>query len=121
MCKQVEAPAIAKERGMTRLVFEDDFDSIDTIDVYGTGDKKFKWYTTRPFRATPLKPDDIKVENSVLTVCNEEPTYGWGVATINPRTRRGFEFCKGVLEFRIRIPRPRANDKEKGEKVRHFY
>ena len=116
MNKTIEAPQIAKEKGMTRLVFEDDFDSIDTIDVYGTGKEGYKWYTTRPFRAAPLSPDDIKVENSVLTVCSAEPTYGWGVATINPRTRVGFEFCKGVLEFRIRIPRPRANDKEAGEK-----
>ena len=83
--KQIPIPAIAAEKGMTRLVFEDDFDSIDTIDLYGTGDKKYKWYTTRPFRAAPLKPDDVKVENSVLTVCNEDPMYNWGIATINPR------------------------------------
>ena len=116
MNKKIEAPQIAVEKGYTRLVFEDDFDSADTIDLYGTGKEGYKWYTTRPFRATPLKPTDVKVENSVLTVCNEDPIYNWGVATINPRTRVGFEFCKGVLEFRIRIPRPRANDKEAGEK-----
>lgn len=115
MSKRIEAPQIAKENGMTRLVFEDDFDSADTIDLYGTGDATYKWYTTRPFRAKPLDPDDVKVENSVLTVCCKEPTYNWGIATVNPRTRVGFEFCKGVLEFRIRIPRPRANDKDAGE------
>ena len=33
----IEAPEIAKKHGMTRLVFEDDFDSTDTIDLNGTG------------------------------------------------------------------------------------
>ena len=33
MCKTIEAPWIAKENGLTRLVFEDDFDSLDTIDL----------------------------------------------------------------------------------------
>ncbi len=115
MNKTIEAPEIAKANGMTRLVFEDDFDSADTIDLYGTGKEGYKWYTTRPFRAKPLEPDDVKVENSVLTVCCKEPTYNWGIATVNSRTRIGFEFCKGVLEYRFRIPRPRANDKDAGE------
>ena len=36
MKKTIEASQIAKEHGMTVLVFEDDFDSIDTIDVNNT-------------------------------------------------------------------------------------
>lgn len=102
--KQIPIPEIAQERGMTRLVFEDDFDSLDTIDLYGTGDKKYKWYTTRPFRATPLTPDDFRIENSVLYLEQHDSLYNYGLCTYNPRVRRGFSFNKGVLEFRFRIP-----------------
>lgn len=104
MNKEIKIPEIAKEHGMTRLVFEDDFDSIDTIDVEGTGEKGFKWYTTRPFRAKPLTGDDFRVENSVLYLEQHDSLYNYGLCTYNPRTYRGFSFNKGVLEFRIRIP-----------------
>ncbi len=115
MCKAVEAPWLAKERGMTRLVFEDDFDTIDTIDVNNTGAEGFKWYVDRPYRATVLEPDDYTVENSVLTLCNKLPTYNYGLCSYHPKKEIGYAFFKGVLEFRLRIPRPRANvEGEKG-------
>ena len=44
MCKHMEAPEIAKKYGMTRLVFEDDFESMDTIDLGATGEEGYKWY-----------------------------------------------------------------------------
>lgn len=109
MNKQIEAPQIAREHGMTRLVFEDDFDSVDTIDVTGLGTKGFKWYTTRPFRAKPLTADDFRVENSVLYLEQHDSLYNYGLCTYNPRTRQGFSFNKGVLEFRFRIPHYDAN------------
>ena len=112
MNKTIEAPAIAKAHGMTQLVFEDDFDSLDTIDVENTGREGFKWYIKRPFKATVLEPDDYKVENSVLTVCNKLSTYNYGLGSMHPGTLAGFAFNKGVLEFRIRIPRPRPNTEE---------
>ena len=104
MPKIIEPPEIAKERGMTRLVFEDDFDSLDTIDVTGTGDTKYKWYTTRAFRAKPLTAEDFRVENSILYLEEHDSLYNYGLCTYNPRTRCGFSFNKGVLEFRFRIP-----------------
>ena len=104
MSKQIEVPQIAQERGMTRLVFEDDFDSLDTIDINGTGEKGYKWYTTRSFRAKPLTADDFRVENSVIYLEQHDSLYNYGLCTYNPRTRRGFSFNKGVLEFRFRIP-----------------
>ncbi len=116
MSKMIEAPWIAKENGMTRLVFEDDFDSLDTIDVENTGKEGFKWYISRAYSATVLDKDDYKVENSILTLCEKEPTYNYGLCSYNAREDHGFAFFKGVLEARIRIPRPRKNDKEAGEK-----
>lgn len=102
--KTIPIPEIAEKYGMRHLVFEDDFDSYDTIDVSGEGTYGYKWYTTRPFRARPLTTDDFRVENSVLYLEQHDSLYNYGLATINPRTRQGFSFNKGVLEFRIRIP-----------------
>ena len=116
MSKTVEAPWIAKEKGMTRLVFEDDFDSLDTIDVENTGKEGFKWYTCRAFGAPAMKPTDYTVNDSVLTLACENSIWNYALQTFNPKTKVGYSFLKGVLEFRIRIPRPRANDKEAGEK-----
>ena len=104
MTKGMDIPKAAKEYGMMRLVFEDDFDSLDTIDIKGLGTKGFKWYTTRPFRAKPLTADDFRVENSVLYLEQHDSLYNYGLCTYNPRTRQGFSFNKGVLEFRFRIP-----------------
>ncbi|MBR2406760.1 MAG: hypothetical protein IKB04_06985 [Clostridia bacterium] len=116
MSKAIEAPWLAKENGMTKLVFEDDFESMDTIDVDNTGKEGYKWYTCRAFGASPMKPEDCKIDNSVLTLACENAIWNYGLCTFNPKTEVGFSFFKGVLEFRIRIPRPRTNDKEAGEK-----
>lgn len=102
--KNIPVPEIAEKYGMRHLVFEDDFDSMDTIDVEGEGTYGYKWYTTRPFRAKPLTADDFRVENSVLYLEQHDSLYNYGLATINPRTRQGFTFNKGVLEVRFRIP-----------------
>lgn len=107
MNKVIETPWLAKEHGMTTLVFEDDFDSLDTIDVNNTGAKGYKWYVERPYKFTTLKADvDYKVEDSVLTLCNIDHTYNYGLGTYHPTKRVGWWFCQGVLEFRVRIPNP---------------
>ena len=109
MSKKIETPQLAKERGMTVLVFEDDFDSLETIDVNNTGDKGYKWYVERPYKFTTLtEGEDYKVEDSVLTLCNKDATYNYGIGTYHPTKKNGWSFCKGYLEFRIRIPRNRS-------------
>jgi|GEM_PF-956862 len=52
-----------------QLVFYDEFNSPSTIDINGTGNPKFKWFTT-PFFARPSskKPSIIKVSNGILTL-----------------------------------------------------
>ncbi len=108
MSKKIEVPWLAKEHGMTMLVFEDDFDSYDTIDVNNTGKKGYKWYVERPYRFTTLTAEvDYKVENSVLTVCNVDHKWNYGLGTFHPTTKVGWSFCKGVLEFRLRLPNPK--------------
>ena len=107
MSRIIETPQLAKEHGMTVLVFEDDFDSLDTIDVNNTGDKGYKWYVERPYKFTTLtEGTDYKVADSVLTLCNVDAQYNYGIGTYHPTKKNGWSFCKGYLEFRIRIPEP---------------
>ncbi len=104
MSKRIEVPAIAKKHGMTRLVFEDDFESPDTIDIHATGEEGYKWYVRRPYRAQPLTSEDFRVENSVLYLAEHDSMYNYGLATIDAKSGVGFVFNKGVLEFRVRVP-----------------
>ncbi len=104
MKKQIEAPAIAKEHGMTRLVFEDDFDSLDTIDINATGEEGYKWYVRRPYECVTMIPEDFTIENSVLTLHETNSLYNYGLATVDGENGVGYTFNKGVLEFRIRVP-----------------
>ena len=104
MCAHIEAPEIAKKYGMTRLVFEDDFDSVDTIDINGTGKEGYKWYIRRPYKSTVMTPEDITIADSVLTLHEHNSLYNYGLATVDGYNGVGYAFNKGVLEFRIRIP-----------------
>ena len=104
MCKTIMPPAIAQERGFTKLVFEDDFESYDTIDLNGTGEEGYKWYIRRPYKATTLTPEDFSVKDSVLTLHENNSLYNYGLATVDAHNGVGFTFNKGVLEFRVRVP-----------------
>ena len=104
MNKQIEAPEIAKKYGMTRLVFEDDFDSMDTIDMDGTGKEGYKWYIRRPYKSTIMTTDDITIKDSILTLHEHNSLYNYGLATVDGYNGVGYTFNKGVLEFRCRVP-----------------
>ena len=104
MCKSITPPEIAKEHGMTKLVFEDDFDSLDTIDLNATGEEGYKWYVRRPYSCTTMTPDDITIKDSILTLHEHNSLFNYGLATVDGRNGVGYTFNKGVLEFRCRIP-----------------
>ncbi len=95
-------PEIALQHGMTRLAFEDDFDSLDTIDVNDTRQPGYKWYLSRPYRMEPSKKEDFKVENSVITL--KSPRGAWTLCSMEWESQVGYAFHQGVLEFRVRIP-----------------
>jgi len=100
----IEAPEIAKKHGMTRLVFEDDFDSTDTIDLNGTGEAGYKWYVRRPYAAPTLTAEDFTIEGSVLKLHENNSKYNYGLSTVDGKNGVGYTFNKGVLEFRVRVP-----------------
>ena len=101
--------AILKDGGLNILVFSDDFDSLDTVDVNNTAKEGYKWYVDRPYGASTLTSADYTVKNGVMTVHNLLPTYNYGLSTVDCVSHVGFTFNTGYLEVRLRIPRPRAN------------
>lgn len=104
--------AMLAEADITNLIFSDDFDSISTVDVTDSGAVGYKWYVDRPYGAVTLTPNDYTVKDGVMTVCNEIPTYNYGLGTYHPGERVGFTYNMGYMEVRLRIPRPRENTAE---------
>ncbi len=113
--KDVPIPEIALKHGMTRLVFEDDFDSPDTIDVNDTRQPGYKWYVSRAYGQEPSAPENYKVENSVLTLqAQQGDRTNWTLCSMEWQSQIGYAFHQGVLEFRVRIPVPDRPEGAKG-------
>ncbi len=102
-------PSYAQSAGFDTLTFADDFNSINTIDMNATGESGYKWYVRRPYGASTVTASDLTVENGILTLKLSDPTYNYGLATVDPKTGNGFSFNKGYLEVRFRIPDPAVN------------
>ncbi len=98
------APDQALEYGMTDLTFSDEFDSLDTIDQYATGNDGYKWYVTRQWSASTIKPDDYSSKDGVISLISKQPGYHVTLATMDVNTGVGYTWNKGYLEVRMRIP-----------------
>ena len=97
------------------LIFSEDFDDLSSVDTANSGKEGYKWYVARAFGASTLTTNDYSVENGVMTVHTEKPTYNYGLDTYNCQQHVGFVYNKGYMEIRLRIPRARKNqDGEKG-------
>jgi hypothetical protein len=68
--KNIKPPQQAKAAGYKKLVFADDFDDPETIDLANTQTGDFNWYLAQWFHhgQTTLDPADLIIENSVLTI-----------------------------------------------------
>ncbi len=106
--KPAQIPEVAWQHMMTGLVFFDDFDSIDTIDVNDTRAPGYKWYVSRPDGMGSSQPGDYKVEDSVLTL--QSPNGIWTLASMEWESQVGYAFHQGVLEMRVRIPNPQKQE-----------
>ncbi len=95
---------LVAQAGMHNLTFNDDFDSLDTIDKAASGKEGYKWYVTRPYGASTLTPDDYSAKDGILYLHNEVSTYNYGLSTVDIPTWNGYTFHKGYLEFRVRMP-----------------
>ena len=95
----VKTPEAAKAAGMTTLVFEDDFDSLDTIGFDEEAGKK--WYTVS--YGNRLTRDRVVQKESYIHI--EPDTYG--LVTYSKARDEGFTAtCGCYLECRMRAPMP---------------
>jgi len=102
--RRIAAPAPAAKADYSQLVFEDDFDSVRTIDVNGTCKPGYKWYVDRPVWGSGITlPSAYSVSNSFLTVSSTGDTASWAVASFSPRGGVGHSFKYGYFEARIRF------------------
>ena len=99
----IETPEIAENAGFTHLTFSDDFNSLHTIDRYGTGADGYKWYITRPYSVPNVETDDYEINDGVMTLKLKKPNYNYGLGTMDIATGNGYEFKYGYMEFRIRM------------------
>ena len=99
----IETPEIAENAGFTHLTFSDDFNSLHTIDQYGTGADGYKWYITRPYSAPNVETDDYSIQDGYMNLRLKQPNYNYGLGTRDIKTGLGYEFKFGYMEFRIRM------------------
>ena len=88
-----------------RLAFEDNFDSISTIDTGNTGAPGFKWYPAgvHKWGKPDTQPNEYSVNNSVLRIAPSHSTYNRNFMTRDPNTGEGQSFGRGYYEVRMRV------------------
>ena len=106
---------LLEEYDLKSLIFSEDFNDLSSVDTTNTGKPGYKWYVARAYGASVLTTDDYSVENGIMTLHVNKPTYNYGLDTYNCKTGVGFAYNKGYMEVRLRIPRARKNtEEEKG-------
>jgi hypothetical protein len=98
-------PVGASSAGYDRLAFCDDFNSISTIDVNGTGAPGFNWYTRYPSRSPNggyTLPSGYSVSHSVLTATSAG-SWAQALTTRDPDTGNGQAWNFGYFEARIKF------------------
>jgi len=97
-------PPQAVKAGYETLVFNDDFDSLESIDVKGTKKSGYKWYVDAPIWGSGITdPSAYNVSNSVLTVTSDGYTANWTLTSYSPGGKVGYSFRYGYFEARIRF------------------
>ncbi len=97
-------PAAAAEAGMTDLVFFDDFDSLDTIDIQGTHRPGYKWYTKAYGHV--LDADHICQQESYIRLGGPQPS-SYGLVSYSHEGDFGYTArCGCYMECRMRAPMP---------------
>lgn len=99
------------KKGITSLIFSDDFDTLDVIDIDNSGKEGYKWYVKRPYGAVTLTTDDYSVQDGIINLHAEKPTYNYGLGTFHHQTQVGFTYTTGYMEIRLRIPSYDADKK----------
>lgn len=103
------------QAGMFDLTFNDDFDSLESIDQRSTGKEGYKWYVKRRWAQSDMTPDDYFVKDGILTLQSHDNPYTIGASTVDCETHVGYTFKQGYIEARIRMPHAISTDGERGK------
>lgn len=98
---RLTAPSAAVMAGYKKLVFSDDFDSINSIDINNTGKPGYKWYLGLPFGGPTTLPSALSVSGSVLNLTNCPRNYNWAISSYCIKSNVGHSFRYGYFEARI--------------------
>jgi beta-glucanase (GH16 family) len=96
------APAQAAAAGFKNLIFDDEFNSINTISPNNSG--TYNWYTWNPYSTSAEMPlSDFQVQNGCLTIETDLSGYSAGLMTINSTTDTAGTFQLGYFEARMQF------------------
>ena len=112
--KALEVPSFAAAAGMNTLAFNDDFTTLDTIDVNATGKVGYHWYVTRPYAATNVTPEDYELTKDGLLLHLHKSTFNYGLAMVDARTGAGWGYKHGYMECRFKVASNRIIPDTKG-------
>ncbi len=97
----IPIPEAAAAVGMTALVFEDDFESLDTIALDGNDTPEHKWFTR--CYGHQFKPEDVELRDSYIHMGGAS----YGLCTYSRPLDTGFTVTSGTyLEVRMRAGMP---------------
>jgi len=97
----ISVPAAAAGAGYTNLVFDDEFNSINTIDVNNTGAPGYNWYVQLPFGGGTVPSSAYTVSNGVLVLAYGDHSASWALSTWNCAGNTGHAFRYGYFEARV--------------------
>ncbi len=106
MSNTISIPEAAKAEGMTRLVFNEDFDTDTAIDFSGEGKPGYSFYADRPYALPTFTPEECQMRDSVLYLVPEKCPSAVGLVSYSKKGRNGFLMTQGYVEARIRADLP---------------
>src|ERR1035437_6710936 len=109
----IAVPSPAAEAGYNTLTFDDEFDSLKTIDVNATKQQGYNWYTDLPFSGGKTLPPAYSISDGVLTVTSTGWTANWALSSFSPGGNVGHSFQYGYFEARMRFD-PALGPKSEG-------
>lgn len=99
----IVVPSAAAEAGYDTLTFDDEFNSLRTIDVNATRKQGYNWYTDLPFNGGRTLPSAYSISDGVLTVTSTGWTGNWALSSFSPGGNVGHSFQYGYFEARMRF------------------
>lgn len=106
--RKIPPPPQALQVGYRTLIFDDDFTSQNSIDINSTGEDGYKWYVDRMNGWSTIQPNEIAINNSVLTITQTDTSgVNYAICTTSSVSKNGQAFRYFYAEARMKFtPNP---------------